>query len=377
MRTVGIVAEYNPFHPGHAYHIAQTRRALGPCAVVAVMSGHFVQRGDCAVADKWTRAAAALAGGADLVLELPTVWACASAEAFASGAVAILRQAGVEALSFGSESGDAAALARAADALDSGAYRAALRGRLDQGLPFARCRHLALQELLGEAGAACLAAPNDNLGVEYLRAARRLDFAPRVLAVPRVGAGHDGGDHPRYPSASHLREQIHRGKLPMDNPAGLGYNERGALTLLRRLGPEDFAALPDCGEGLANRLYRASRQATGLEELYALAKTKRYAHARIRRCALWACLGLKAADRPEHPPYLRVLGANQTGLGVLRQMDAGLPVITKPAAGHGIPLLELEARCTDFFNLCRRRPLPCGMEWTTSPVIRAGEGEGP
>ena len=114
-----------------------------------------------------------------------------------------------------------------------------------------------------------------------------------------------------------------------------------------------------------------------LEELYQLAKTKRYAHARIRRCVLWACLGLKAADRPERPPYLRVLGANRTGLAMLRRLDTTLLVITKPAAGHGIPLLELEARCTDFFNLCRKDPLPCGTEWSTSPVIRAGEGETP
>lgn len=377
MRTVGIVAEYNPFHAGHRHQIDQTRRALGTCAVAAVMSGNFVQRGDCAVADKWSRAAAALDGGADLVVELPTVWAAASAEAFARGAVAILRELEVDALSFGSESGDAAALARAAAALDSGAYRQVLRGYLDRGLPFARCRHLALAELLGEAGATCLASPNDNLGVEYLRAARRLDFAPRVVAVPRVGAGHDGGDHPDYPSASHLREQIHGGKLPMDNPASLRYNERGVLSRLRELEQADFAALPDCGEGLANRLYRACRQAVGLEELYQLAKTKRYAHARIRRCVLWACLGLKAADRPEHPPYLRVLGANRTGLAMLRRLDTPLPVITKPAAGHGIPLLELEARCTDFFNLCRKDPLPCGTEWSTSPVIRAGEGETP
>ena len=375
MNLVGIVAEYSPFHAGHRRHILETRRTLGECAVVTVMSGNFVQRGDCAITDKWSRAAAALAGGADLVLELPTVWACASAEAFAHGAVAILKEAGARALSFGSESGDAAALERAAQALDSGTYRQALRAYLDKGLPFARCRHLALQELLGEEGASCLASPNDNLGVEYLRAARHLGISPRVVAVPRVGAGHDGGDHPDYPSASHLRALIHRGELPMDNPAGLGYNERGVLSRLRALEGADFAALPDCGEGLANRLYRACRQAVGLEELYELAKTKRYAHARIRRAVLWACLGLRAVDRPEYPPYLRVLGANERGLGVLRQLDTPLQVITKPAHGKGVPLLELEAKCTDFFNLCRKIPLPCGVEWMASPVIRTGEGE--
>lgn len=110
MKTAGIVAEYNPFHTGHAYQIARTRGLLGAdCAVVAVMSGNWVQRGACAAADKWTRAGWALAGGADLVLELPTVWAASSAESFATGAVALLRACGVvDVLSFGSESGDPA-----------------------------------------------------------------------------------------------------------------------------------------------------------------------------------------------------------------------------------------------------------------------------
>ena len=108
MRAVGIVAEYNPFHKGHAYHIAETRQLLGSDRpIICAMSGNWVQRGECALTDKWTRAALALKGGADLVLELPLPWAISSAEGFARGAVAVLRAAGVvDTLSFGSESGD-------------------------------------------------------------------------------------------------------------------------------------------------------------------------------------------------------------------------------------------------------------------------------
>lgn len=369
MKIVGIVAEYNPFHAGHRHHLAQTRRLAGECAVVAAMSGHFVQRGECAIADKWTRARAALEGGADLVVDLPTVWAAASAEHFAFGAVSLLRALGADTLSFGSESGDGEGLARAAQGLDTPEFAAALRRSLDQGLPFALCRQRGAEEVLGPAGAACLTGPNDNLGVEYLRAARRLGWEPQVLAIPRAGAGHDGGDHPEYPSASHLRKRVLAGELPLDNPASLAFNERGVLARLRGLDLEDFQALPDSGEGLAARLYRACRQGTSIEEVYALAKTKRYAHARIRRMVLWAALGLREADRPAAPPYLRVLGANQRGLTVLRGLDGSLPVITKPAHGKGIPLLEREARCTDFFALCRRQATPCGMEWSTNPVI--------
>ena len=176
MKTAAVISEFNPFHAGHALLLRKIRLSEGEdTAILCIMSGNYTQRGEAAVICKQSRAAAAIEGGADLVLEVPTVWACASAEAFARGAVAILQAVGAQALSFGSESGDAAALARAAQALDSADYRLALRGYLDRGLPFARCRHLAAQTLLGEAGAACLARANDNLGVEYLRAARHLE----------------------------------------------------------------------------------------------------------------------------------------------------------------------------------------------------------
>ena len=211
--------------------------------------------------------------------------------------------------------------------------------------------------------------------MEYLRAARHLDFAPEVIAIPRAGAGHDGGDHPDYPSASHLRGLIHAGKLPMDNPAALGYNERGVLSRLRGLELADFAALPDCGEGLAARLYRSVRQATALEELYALAKTKRYAHARIRRAVVWACLGLRLEDRPERPPYLRVLAANGRGIRVLRELE-------RPTARHHQarrrprhPPAGAGGAVHRLFQPVPETPLPCGAEWSTSPVIRTGEGE--
>lgn len=367
---MGIVAEYNPFHSGHRYHIEETRRRLGEdCAVVAVMSGNFVQRGDCAVTDKWARARMALEGGADLVLELPTVWASSSAERFAFGAVSILKAAGVQVLSFGSESGDSERLGKLAELLDAEEFRGALRKHLDGGLPFAVCRQRAAEDLIGAEAAACLGNPNDNLGVEYLKAARRLGFHPEVIAVPRVGAGHDGGDHPEYPSASYVRRQILDGEIPMENPASLRYNERGVLSLLRNMEQKEFEMLPDSGEGLAVRLWEAVRKADTLEQLYDLTKTKRYAHARIRRMVLWAYLGLKESDCPDTPPYLRVLGANRRGRAVLRDIPEDTVVITKPSHGKGIPLMELEARCTDQYALCRKQIVNCGAEWNTSPVI--------
>ena len=376
MNVVGIVAEYNPFHAGHAFHLAETRRRLGDHTVVAVMSGNFVQRGECAVLDKWTRARRALEGGVDLVLELPTVWAAASAEHFAWGAVNILKEAGADAISFGSESGDGEGLKTVAACLDGPEFCACLRRFLDEGMSFAACRQAAVRDLLGDGLAGLLSNPNDNLGVEYLKAARRLGWAPEVAAIPRRGAAHDGGDHPEYPSASYLREQILSGALAAENPASLSYAERAVLARLRTMEAEELEALPDSGEGLAQRLYRAARQGTALAEVYGLIKTKRYAHARIRRMALWAWLGLRQSDRPDAPPYLRVLGANERGRALLHDLKktARLPVITRSVHAKNMDgperrLFELEARCTDLYQLCRKIPGPCGLEWTSNPVM--------
>lgn len=390
MKICGIVAEYNPFHTGHAYQIAETRRLLGGCAVVCIMSGNWVQRGECAVFDKWSRAQAALEGGADLVLELPTVWAVSSAESFAQGAVGLLKAAGVvDVLSFGSECGAVEQLQRLAACLDSPAYERRLRDFLAQGLPFAVCRQRAAGSLLGEGTAKLLNQPNNNLGVEYLRALNACGSSIRPVTVLRQGAGHNGTTAGGYASASQLRTWIRSGEgdraavyLPAPisgEPADLAWCERAVLARLRSMSAEDWAARPDAGaaEGLPQRLEQAGRQSRSLAEFLERAKTKRYTHARLRRLVLWAFLGLTAADRPALPPYLRVLGFNVQGRQVLREMKkrAALPVLTKPAhvqrldcAAQG--LFAREAACTDLYGLCLPDVPPCGAEWLRGPAVR-------
>lgn len=383
METAGIVAEYNPFHRGHAWHIAETRRRLGGDApVVCVMSGHWVQRGECALADKWLRAALALDRGADLVVELPTPWAMASAESFARGAVSLLAATGVvDVLSFGSETGELAPLEEAAAALDAPDYPERLRAALGRGLSFPAARQEA-------AGAACLSAPNNNLGVEYLRSLRALGSTIRPLTVPRQGAGHDGPAAGGYASASELRRLLRAGRGAEAAPyltapwsgelADMQHIERAVLARLRTMGEGDWAALPDGGgaEGLPSRLAKAAREAVSLEDFYARAKTRRYPHARLRRLALAAFLGLTAAERPAAPPYVRVLGLGGRGRALLRRMKdtCPLPVIVKPAQareldGPARTLFESEARYTDLYGLCFPAPRPCGAEWIHSPVV--------
>ena len=383
METAGIVAEYNPFHRGHAWHIAETRRRLGGDApVVCVMSGHWVQRGECALADKWLRAALALDRGADLVVELPTPWAMASAESFARGAVSLLAATGVvDVLSFGSETGELAPLEEAAAALDAPDYPERLRAALGRGLSFPAARQEA-------AGAACLSAPNNNLGVEYLRSLRALGSTIRPLTVPRQGVGHDGPAAGGFASASELRRLLRAGRGEEAAPyltapwsgelADMQHIERAVLARLRTMGEGDWAALPDGGgaEGLPSRLAKAAREAVSLEDFYTRAKTRRYPHARLRRLALAAFLDLRAAERPAAPPYVRVLGLGGRGRALLRKMKdtCPLPVIVKPAQARELDgparmLFESEARYTDLYGLCFPTPRPCGGEWIHSPVV--------
>lgn len=391
MNAVGIVAEYNPFHSGHAYHIAETRRLLGEDRpVVCVMSGSWVQRGECALTDKWIRAAMALRGGADLVLELPLPWAISSAEGFARGAVAVLKATGVvDTVSFGSESGDLESLRYTAAVLDSQEYREALRMELDKGFSFAEARQKAALRLLGKQ-AQCLRGANDSLGVEYLRAVEE-DMA--AVAIPRRGTLHDSSrPEEGFASASCLREKLRRGEetavwlgeegqrsLEKAGLARMENIERAMLARLRQMREADFAALPDSGatEGLPVRLVRAAAAAESVEEFYTRAKTRRYAHARIRRLALWAFLGLTGEDRPgAGSAYLRVLGMNSRGKKLLREMKerAGLPILTKSAhirtlGEEAQRLFALECRGTDLFGLCFDKIKPCGMDYTTGPVI--------
>ena len=396
MNIAGITAEYNPFHTGHAYQISALKAQLGPdTSVVAVMSGSWVQQGRPAVTDKWTRARMALNGGADLILELPTVWAAASAESFARGAVELLCRCGViDTLCFGSETGELAPLLAAAECLDSPDYPEQLRKALEGGASFAAARQAAVEALIGPAGAA-LASPNNNLGVEYLRALRSLHSNIKPVTIRREGAAHNSLDRTGegFRSATQLRQHLARGEWEAVRPyvpagnldvlqsaplADPRLGERAVLACLRKMTAEDWAKLPDAGagEGLPQRLERAGRQFRSLDDFFTLAKTRRYAMARLRRMALWAFLGLTAADVPAEPPYLRVLGFNARGREVLKQMKttAQLPILTKPAHareldGPGRRLFELEAQCTDLYGLFLPQLPPPGQEWTRGPVM--------
>ena len=393
MTAVGLICEFDPLHSGHAYLMAELRRR-GAEAVVCAMSGNFVQRGAPALLNKRARAEAAVDCGADLVLELPTPWAMATAETFARGGVALLAMAGCSHIGFGSECGDADTLRTVADTLLLPELHGEIRAELALGVTYAAARQQAAQKRLGDAAEA-LRRPNDTLAVEYLKACRRQGLSLTPMAVRRVGAAHNGGAAEGYAAASHIRQLVRQGRaeetfayLPEASAAVLrrelaagrvtetGHVERAILARLRQMEPEELAAYDGGGEGLYHRVYEAVRQSAALEELLAAAKTKRYTAARLRRMVFAAWLGMEEA--PETVPYARVLAANGTGRAILRQMrDRGAPLLTKAAdvaalGGGAAELFRREAAYTDLYTLCydrleQSRP---GSDWRLTPVMR-------
>ena len=401
VKTAGIITEYNPLHYGHAALMEAVRRRYGPdTAIVCAMSGDFVQRGDFALVRRRARAEAALRSGADLVLELPLPWAVSSAEGFARGGVEVLASTGLtDVLAFGSECGDGAALLRTAQALESPAFPALLKAELSKGGSFAAARQTAAARLLAPSDGALLSTPNNTLGIEYLRALLENRSGMEVFTVPRTGAAHDAAipEAGGY-SASAIRALLAEGHredalsrmLPAmraayeaEEAAGrapmlMSRCERAVLARLRSMSPADFDALDTGREGVGRRLYNASRKPASLSAILDAAKTRRYAHARLRRMILWAYLGLTPEDFPSRVPYLRVLAANETGRGLLGRMRkcAALPIVTKPAAVRHLDaqaqaLFRLEARAADLYALgCPDLAAAAGGTlWRQDPVM--------
>jgi predicted nucleotidyltransferase len=335
-------------HAGHENHIAMTRLKLGgDCAVLCVMSGDFVQRGEAAVFEKYTRARAAVESGADLVLSLPVHVSLSSAYGFALGSVRLLNALGVaDYLSFGSECGDLQELAALSDALRSGDAISRTREAMDKGLSYASARQLSAQDVLGTR-AETLKTPNNLLGVMYLDALRETGSGITPVTIrrdPGVSASdvrallRSGGDwriQVPQPAMRVFEDEIENGR-------GIISNDRLELAMLSRLRCLDEDAvsrLPDVTEGLDNRFLRYAKTAPSLNALYESVKTKRYALSRIRRITMCACLGITSEDANQPPKYARVLAANKTGCTLLRQMrkTSKLPIITKPASAKTLP----------------------------------------
>ncbi|WP_278503533.1 tRNA(Met) cytidine acetate ligase [Mitsuokella multacida] len=387
MHVVGVIAEYNPFHQGHAYQLRAIReRFLDDVAIVAVMSGSFTQRGEAAVLDKWRRADLAVCGGCQLVLELPFLFACRSAQDFARGGVRLLQGLGcVDTLAFGAESPDLAPLMEAAHAIDAPETQAALHEALRAGASYAKALTAILQEASGLA-ANLLRQPNNILAIEYLRALR--GYAPGIepLLIVRRGAGYHEASLGPLASASAIRGELAKAQpdfaslkdsLPEATyaairaafPVEIASTERLFRPLLARLltmQGRELEAIFGLQEGLANRLLAKSRQSQTLQELIAGMVTSRYPASRISRIVPHLLLGTgerAAREAAETGPlYARVLAFDEVGRELLHTIKerSALPLITKVSAalnsrerleGDLTPLqamLALDTRATEL-----------------------------
>ena len=369
MGTVGIICEYNPFHNGHLRQFRLARERAGEdCALVCLMSGNYVQRGEPAIFPKRLRAEAALRCGADLVLELPLTVALSSAEGFAAGGVSILSSLGCDRLCFGTESADFDDLLRTARANLDPAFDALLRSELETGCSYAAARQRALERLGAGAG---LSTPNDILAVEYLKALLRQEGSMEPLPILRPNTCHADTLDPEAPSASALRHQICGDKQSL-RPSAPWFSavpealralyeaapvhnwqagERAVLAILRTLPDEAFTALPFGSEGLWSKLMKACRSCASTEEILASVKSKRYSRTRIQRMLLCACLGLTKEVLETTPPYVRVLGFNGRGRALLREMKRGFPLVNAGEQPDGASYYAMECRAADLYSL--------------------------
>lgn len=394
MQVCGVICEYNPFHHGHALHLARARALSGADYVVCVMSGSVTQRGVFARHDKWTRSRMALEGGADLVLELPTRFCAAPAPEFARGGVSLLAALGVLThLSFGCEPESLPHLSQLSALLgeETPEFRQALRAHLDCGLPYPRARALAAQQISGtdDLGKA-LSLPNTALALEYLRA---LPQSVQPVPVAREGSGYHDETLSALSSATAVRAALARGELDqalaaVPSPTLLEQSEaRGdmheeeALTqtllyLLRTTPAETLAKIAGMTEGLEHLFIRAARSAQTRDELILAIKSKRYTYARLSRICMNLLLGVTQEFAAQHaaPTYARVLGFRQQAQPLLAAIkkQSSIPLVTKAADyDRSDPLFALDLRAQDLWSLGCASPAlrKSGRDFTTSPII--------
>lgn len=387
-KFVGIIAEYNPFHLGHAYHLQKAWELTGADLAVVCLSGPFVQRGEPALLSPAARAEMALKAGADLVVELPCLFACREAEFFARGGVRLLNALGCTHLAFGAECADLDLLKEASRLIDEepAEYAAHLRKGLNTGLSFAAAQGQALSLCLGRD----FNAPNNALALAYLSALKDDPMIP--VLIPRRGDYHDPNlpVGQALPSATAVRHALGEkdwasveAMCPESTVAILRREEAAGrmasahmldqalgMTLLKTTA-EDLRRLPNVAEGLEVRLKKLAATYTDRETLLSQLKTKRYTYTRLSRLLCHAMLGMRNDLCQSHslPQWARLLGFKSSAQPLLNQIKKGeFPLITKAARWDDAdPVFQLDMIAYDLWALAARQPL--GMGYRQSPLI--------
>lgn len=369
MKTVAIISEYNPFHNGHLYQIEKIREEFGnDTAIISVMSGNYVQRGEAAIMEKWHRAKIATEAGVNLVLELPFPFSMASAEYFAQAGISIINSLRiVDVISFGSECGDIDALSNVADNILSDEFNDEIKklARESSSIGFARIRELAYKNLYGTS--IDMSAPNNILAIEYIKALKTSKSSITAHTIRRMGAGYNQifHDDSGIQSATYIRKLLNENNFSAEN-----YMPKNAHNYLFELAsknelpcdteklwpaisanilksnPLELSQYAECSSGLSNRLKSKANESTGLSSLTSLSTTKKYTTARIKRAMLFSFFGVTSSDLAKAPAYTQVLAMDKIGQTLLKKIKkaGSIPVITRPSS-----------RFEDQSDLCRQK----------------------
>ena len=408
-KVLGIIAEYNPFHNGHLYHLEESKKITGSKYVVAVISGNFTQRGDTSIVDKWTKTKMALDNGCDLVIELPLIYSISSAENFAAGGVKILNSLKVvDYISFGAETSDVNVLDKIANILyeEPKEYKSLLTSQLNKGMSFPKARQNALMMYLNDIRdyAEALSAPNNILGIEYIKSLKKLKSKIVPVPIERYETGYNDLSYTSdIASASAIRNIVKNGGFQplkslipetsfqlLSNQIKLGQNvndlsvfEKQIIYNLRVMSINEIANLPDVSEGLEYALKKAANISNNLDDLIENIKSKRYTLTRIRRILLYSLLKLTKKDMEVSKkvnPYIRVLGFNSKGKYLLSEaikQNPRLEVITSVKKfldssfnKNLINMLEKDILATNIYTIGYKNNSVSNLDYTNKIIIK-------
>lgn len=373
MNAVGIIAEYNPLHNGHAFHLKEARRLAGADAVVVAMSGDFVQRGEPAILNKWARAKLAVQNGADVVIEIPAVFCLQSANVYAKAGVSLLKSCGISKLAFGSESGDSSHIKRVADNLNNSQteIEAGIRKLIKDGYSYPRARQLVYNKLFNNSDeSGILEQPNDILAVEYARNADDME----LIAIKRQGCGYnDAPDESKeYQSSTAIRDLIaSEGECGDYVPEDV-YNElQDAIKVhpddflktlkyaVLSMSAEDIDKCPSGGEGIGNKIKSSVSGTDSWNEMISSLKSKRYTYTRLSRLCMQIVLGINGLNYESDPEYIRILALSEKGRKYISELcdsENVLPVITnvgrqmKSLNDDAYNMLNVDIHAADIYN---------------------------
>lgn len=396
MKILGIVAEYNPFHNGHKYHIEKAKELTGADYIVVVMSGNFVQRGEAAVMDKWQRSRLAVENGVDLVIELPFIFACSKAQSFASGAVDILAGLGVTHIAFGSESGNIEELKELVKLLDI--HKEHIHDEtnlaMDQGVSYAKGTELAVRKVLGEGYVSLMLDPNNILAVEYLKRIHEKNYNIEPVTVKRFGSGYyDADSHSGMAGATVIRSMILHGKefdsfVPESTTEALRSNhiseekqKENAFMLIKsdiiRNSAEKLSCIYHVGEGLENKLKKEIFSSESYDEFIDKLVSKRYTQASVKRMLTYIMMNMTEFEL-SCSFYARVLAAGERGrklIKVLKKEEiAQIPIITNinkenDTCENVWETLKYDVLASDIYNLISGRSIYDYSDRVIKPYI--------